>query len=186
MGGEETHSLPRRLFQRPRVLTFRPSGSPLTLDATKDVVLRGRAAFSFSSFLDGGTQVVLLAHDRVEALYRNTIVCPAAQCVLKARVKHDAPKPVQARFVVDGRTQGIVTWDRGDNTYEEKMVPGIIPQGRHTLAVRLVRDIFRCSRAQIRRGDTAACDRNLYLNRIIVVPTQGVTVRPAAEPRRTR
>ncbi|TSC72129.1 MAG: FG-GAP repeat-containing protein [Parcubacteria group bacterium Gr01-1014_38] len=179
-GEVERERVPRRFLRIPRTVAYRPLGSPLTLAAVDAVRLEGDASYSSPSFLDERVPVVLLAHPRVRGVW--TVTCSAPQCILRAEIKHDAPKPVSAAFTLDGRALATVTWAKGDNTYEEKAV-GVLSQGRHTIGVRLTRDAFTCRRRG-RVADRDACDRNLYLRSFRLIPSVPVEGRPTRTPRR--
>lgn len=180
-GGEvERERVPRRFLRIPRTIVYRPLGPAVTIAATEpDVRLEGDQRYSSLSVTDQAVPAVLLAHPRVRAV--RTITCSAPQCILRAQIKHDAPPPVQVAFTLNGRSLATVTWEKGNNTYEEKAV-GVIPQGRHALGARLTRDSFTCRRrGQV--ADREACDRNLYLRAFRLTPAALQTGRPAPTPR---
>ncbi|TSC72821.1 MAG: hypothetical protein G01um101438_220 [Parcubacteria group bacterium Gr01-1014_38] len=180
-GDVERERVPRRFLRIPRTLVYRPLGPAVTISAVEpDVRLEGDQAYSSPSFIDQGVPAVLLAHPRVRAV--RTITCPAPQCILRAQIRHDAPPPVQVAFTLNGRALATVTWEKGNNTYEEKAI-GAIPKGRHALGARLIRDAFTCRRRG-RVADREACDRNLYLRAFRLTPAALSTATPPPPPRR--
>lgn len=193
-GGEAPVSAVRRPPDEPKTFTVRfpnpPKGRGAVVasftQAGPSVVitkarLGGSTAYSSARYQDGRDAVALVASPRGEAIVQ--VTCRAEkghQCLLQASVKDDAPAsrrtPLQVLFTVGGRLLNTVAWTRGDNQYRSKAV-GFMSAGKHLVRVRFTKDIWRCTREQIRRGATSTCDLNLYVRSLRAIPVKIISTK---------
>lgn len=118
------------------------------------------------SGIEPSKKTVVLAQPN--AILERAISLPKGTYDLQIRAKADQPGPVLVAIYLGNKAWKIISLKESDNKYRTYQVGKLRNFSKATLRFRMLKDHWKCSPAQIKAGTIDSCDRNLYLDKVLL------------------